>query len=162
VQKNATQWGNLILMGHSAGANIVNLLSSNPQLVTNAGGSPWLGSISLDSAAMDVPKIMSNRHLGVYDEAFDSDLSKWQKASPYHQLTQQARPLLAVCSTQRADKPCAEAQNYKAQAKNFKIHVEVLPQDLSHGEINENLGLDNNYTKAVERFMGSLNSDVAA
>jgi arylformamidase len=166
VQKNATQWGgnpdNLILMGHSAGAHIVSLLSSNPQLVTNAGGSPWLGTVSLDSAAMDVPKIMSSRHLSFYDEAFGTDPSIWQKASPYHQLTQQARPLLAVCSTQRADKPCTQADNYAAQAKRFNIRVEVLPQDLSHGEINDNLGLDSDYTRAVERFMATLNADIAA
>jgi acetyl esterase/lipase len=166
VQKNATQWGgkpeNLILMGHSAGAHIVSLLSSNPQLVTNTGGSPWLGTISIDSAAMDVPKIMSDRHLGFYDEAFGTESNIWQKASPYQQLTQQAHALLAVCSTQRADKPCAQAENYEAQAKRLNIHVEVLPQDLSHSEINENLGLDCDYTRAVERFMSSLNADIAA
>lgn len=166
VQKNATQWGGtpekLILMGHSAGAHIVSLLSSNPQLVTQAGGSPWLGTVSLDSAAMNVPKIMSSRHMGFYDEAFGTDQIVWQKTSPYHQLTAQARPLLAVCSTQRADKPCVQAENYAAQAKTFNIRVEVLPQNLSHGEINENLGLDSDYTRAVEKFMATLSTDIAA
>lgn len=166
IQKNATQWGGnsekLILMGHSAGAHIVSLLSSNPQLVTQAGGSPWLGTVSLDSAAMDIPRIMSSRHLGFYDEAFGADQNIWQKASPFHQLTTQARPLLAVCSTQRADKPCAQAENYATQAKTFNIRVEVLPQNLSHGEINENLGLDSAYTRAVENFMATLSTDIAA
>lgn len=166
VQKNATQWGgnpeSLILMGHSAGAHIVSLLSSNPQLVMNAGGSPWLGTVSLDSAAMDVPKVMSSRHLDFYDDAFGKDTSMWQKASPYHQLTQQARPLLAVCSTQRSDKPCLQAENYATQAKQLNIRVELLPEDLSHGEINDYLGLDSDYTQAVERFMSTLNEDIAA
>lgn len=39
--------------------------------------------------------------------------------------------------------------------------AEVLPQALSHGEINARLGLDSDYTRAVETFMGSLDAEVA-
>ena len=38
--------------------------------------------------------------------------------------------------------------------------AEVLPQDLDHGDINAHLGLDSDYTRAVEAFMGSLDAEV--
>jgi len=39
--------------------------------------------------------------------------------------------------------------------------AEVLPQPLTHGEINAELGLDSDYTRAVEGFMASLDAVVA-
>jgi len=36
------------------------------------------------------------------------------------------------------------------------VRVEVLPQALSHGDINEQLGLPGPYTAAVEGFLRSL------
>ena len=39
--------------------------------------------------------------------------------------------------------------------------AEVVPQNLTHGEINAQLGLDSDYTRAVEAFMGSLDPEVA-
>ena len=46
-------------------------------------------------------------------------------------------------------------------AENLRFPAEVLPQDLSHGEINAQLGLESPYTRAVEAFMGSLDAEVA-
>ena len=39
--------------------------------------------------------------------------------------------------------------------------AEVLPQELTHGEINAQLGLESAYTRAVEAFMASLDAVVA-
>jgi hypothetical protein len=36
------------------------------------------------------------------------------------------------------------------------VPTSVLPQALSHGEVNENLGLPGTYTEAVETFMEGL------
>lgn len=41
-------------------------------------------------------------------------------------------------------------------AQRLGNHSEVLPQALSHAEINEQLGLPNAYTQAVERFLSRL------
>ena len=70
-------------------------------------------------------------------------------------------PLQMVCSTQRADQPCAQAEAMARHVRSQGGRAEVLPQPLSHGEINARLGLDSDYTRAVETFMGSLDAEVA-
>ncbi|CAL4869655.1 hypothetical protein MMA231_03947 (plasmid) [Asticcacaulis sp. MM231] len=155
VQFHAGGWGarsdRLILMGHSAGAHIVALLSSNPALV----GQRWAGTIVLDSAVMSVPELMSHRHLAFYDEAFGADKAYWLKASPIEQWTADAVPMLAVCSTKRKDKPCDEAKAFQTRVTRAGHAMPLLPQDLTHEEINRSLGLSSAYTAAVDRFMAS-------
>lgn len=62
-----------IVMGHSAGAHLVALLAASPDGATTQGVKPWLGTILLDSAALDVASLMKARHLRLYDEAFGGD-----------------------------------------------------------------------------------------
>lgn len=159
VQTHAATWGGdpskVVLMGHSAGAHLVALLSSSPALAYAQGAQPWLGTVSLDSAAMNVVQSMQARHYRLYDDAFGADPIFWKQASPYHQLTAQAVPMLLVCSSKRKE-PCPAAQNFAAHAKALGLRVEVLPQPLSHKEINENLGIPSDYTETVDRFLQSL------
>lgn len=166
AQQHAAHWGGdasqFILMGHSAGAHLVALVNANPAIALNAGAQPWLGTVALDSGALDVPAIMQRRHLPLYDAAFGSNQQRWQLASPRHQLTRSTPPLLAVCSTQRRDNPCQQAQAFQHDAQALGNRVLVLPQDLSHSQINENLGLPSAYTNAVEDFMASLNPALIA
>ena len=160
AQAHAKEWGGdpdkFILMGHSAGAHLVALLGAAPARALAQGARPWLGTVVLDSAAIDVTKIMQRRHLSLYDDAFGKDESFWKSASPIRQLSAEAKPMLLVCSTTRPDKPCDAARAFAEQATALGVRVEVSGQALSHGEINHNLGLPGAYTDTVERFMQSL------
>lgn len=153
VADAAPGWGadpaRIILMGHSAGAHLVALVSSAPSLLDR----PVAGTVVLDSAAMDVPAIMQRRHLGFYDEAFGKNPSYWIKASPQQQWTTSAVPMLLVCSTKRADKPCTAAEAFAAKTARAGRTTPVLPQALTHGEINHQLGLPGAYTDAVDGFI---------
>lgn len=159
AQALAASWGGdtrkFILMGHSAGAHLVALLDASPALAQQQGASAWLGTIALDSAAMDVPQVMGARHMRLYDQAFGKNPADWQAASPRHQLRAGAAPLLAVCSSRRDD-ACPQAEGLQATAGPLGVRVQVLPQDRSHMQINEELGLPGAYTDAVETFMASL------
>ena len=77
AQGKSASWGGdplkFILMGHSAGAHLVALLAASPTMALKLGARPWLGTILLDSAALDVVKIMEAKHAGFYDRAFGSD-----------------------------------------------------------------------------------------
>ncbi|WP_232793164.1 alpha/beta hydrolase [Caulobacter hibisci] len=110
VQAHAAAWGasdrRIVLMGHSAGAHLVALLSSKPDMV----GKPWAGTVVLDSAAMKVSTVMDGRHPRFYDEAFGADPAAWAKVSPMDQWTPAAVPMFVVCSSQRPDKPCDDAK----------------------------------------------------
>jgi acetyl esterase/lipase len=159
VQALAAGWGadgtRTILMGHSAGAHLVTLLDLDPSFLAQAGARKPLGTVALDSAAMDLVQVMEAPHLPLYDRAFGSDRGTWIAASPYHQMGASAPPLLAVCSSRRAD-ACAQARHLADKASARRIRVEVLPQDRSHAEINHDLGLPSPYTQAVDAFLRSL------
>jgi acetyl esterase/lipase len=148
-------------MGHSAGAHLVALLSAAPAPAYAAGAAPWLGSVLLDSAALDVAQIMTDRHLRLYDQAFGKDPAYWRQVSPLQQLDASGPPMLAVCSTARRDHPCDAARSFSARATALGRRAAVLEQNHSHGEINALLGQEPAYTEAVEAFMGSLDADVA-
>ena len=165
AQQRAGTWGGdpnrFILMGHSAGAHLVALLNARAPQALREGAWPWLGTVSLDSAMMNVPARMRAPHLPLYDDAFGTDPAYWVAMSPLHQWTAGAPPMQMVCSTQRADDPCQQSDAMARHVRNQGGRAEVLPQDLDHGEINAQLGLDSDYTRAVEAFMGSLDAEVA-
>lgn len=161
AQKEAPAWGGnpdrFVLMGHSAGAHLVALLSADP-----AVGQPFrvrrpLGAVLLDSGALDVVRIMrSPRHPRLFDEAFGEDPAFWRAASPQHRLTPAALPMLAVCSTRRPDDPCNQARAMANEATRLRTRMEVLPAALSHMAVNRDLGVPGAYTRQVDAFMESL------
>lgn len=158
VQRNAIKWGGdpqkIVLMGHSAGAHLVSLVSADPERYHNLKA--WLGTVSLDSAAMNIPAVMGRKHYDFYDEAFGNDSTFWEAASPFHRLKSNAIDTMLICSTERPDKPCDELTGYVQKAKSMGIRIDVHPEAKSHKEINEELGLESDYTKAVETFIRSL------
>ena len=159
AQEMAESWGGdagrFVVMGHSAGAHLVALLAAAPEIGKGHGVRPWLGTVMLDSAAMDVEKIMKARHARFYDKAFGSDEAYWKKASPVQRLTGKAGPVLAVCSTQRKDS-CEQARGFAEKVKSLGGKASVLPEDLSHAEINRELGAAGAYTESVEEFLWSV------
>jgi arylformamidase len=160
TQSNAASWGGdparILLMGHSAGAHLIALLTAAPQMASSQGAKPWLGTVALDTAALDVVQVMEGQHPGFYDRVFGSDRSFWTQVSPFHRLTgTPAAPMLLVCSSRRADS-CPQARAFANKADSTGARVTVLPVDLSHGEINSQLGLESNYTRSVDAFMRSL------
>ncbi|MGA9752560.1 MAG: alpha/beta hydrolase [Acidobacteriota bacterium] len=159
AQAGAAAWGGdasrFVLMGHSAGAHLVGLLAADPGIASRQGARPWLGAVLLDSACLDVAETMGVRHMRFYDRVFGSDPAFWRRASPMDRLTSAPAPLLMVCSSFRRDS-CPQARAFAAKAEELGGRAAVLPEALSHGEINRTLGLPGEYTAAVESFLRSL------
>lgn len=160
AQKRAAQWRadpeRMVLMGHSAGAHLVALLGASPALLREAGAMRPLGVVSLDSAAMNVPELMRKPRLPqLYHDAFGTDTAFWTATSPFHQLASQSRPMLIVCSSQRADS-CPQGRALAQKAKGLGVAMQVLPEDLRHGEINHELGQPSAYTRAVSDWIDRL------
>ncbi len=161
VQNNAHEWRGssekLILMGHSAGAHLISLLS----VQTDDQMQSWLGSIALDSAAYDVVEIMNARSpLRVYKKAFGKNPDYWEKASPIYRLSDRLPPFLAVCSSKRKDGACSQAQRFLEKAKEYGTQGQLLPVDFSHREINVKLGKDVCYTQLIDDFMRKLDPSI--
>jgi acetyl esterase/lipase len=165
AQKRAAEVGadknKFVLLGHSAGAHLVSLLSASSVLTGSAGVAPWLGTVSLDSAALDVPTIMTHSHPPLYDRAFGSDPGYWRSASPLQQLVADGPPILAVCSTLRSDS-CRAADALARKAGALGRRATVLREALTHMEINERLGENGAYTDGVENFLRSLDPGIAS
>ncbi|WP_420567046.1 alpha/beta hydrolase [Thalassovita sp.] len=159
VQKHSGEWGgsdrNMILMGHSAGGHLVAVLSANPTLAHMQGARPWLGSVVLDTAALDVPGLMQRTRSRLYRDAFGENPEYWTSASPLHQLRAGAPPVLLVCSTRRAT-PCPEARKFQAKAVKQGGKAQTLPVDYSHRSINAVLGLDKGFTGQVDAFLTEI------
>ena len=160
VQARATRWGadprRMVMMGHSAGGHLVALLGSAPSILADAGAMRPRGAVALDSAAMNVPTMMEHPILpGIYDAAFGSDRGFWAAASPFHRLDRNALPMLIVCSSQRRDS-CPQGKALAVKASGLGIAMQVLPEDMSHGEINHQLGQPSAYTHAVSDWIERL------
>lgn len=158
VQTKAREWGGnpekMIVIGHSAGAHLVALIVSAPQFQNKI--KPILGTVLLDSAALDLPELIGSSSLPLYKRAFGNNQSYWLQASPYHQLNKKIAPVLIVCSTRR-DNACQQAQAFSKKLTSVGGLSEVLPIDLSHLQINEQLGLPSDYTDSVDYFITHLN-----
>lgn len=160
AQNHAREWGGnpgaFVLMGHSAGAHLISLINAAPRNALAMGAQPWLGVVSLDSAAMDIVATMQAKHYRFYDKAFGEDPLFWQAASPRYQLVAEAAPMLAVCSTKRPDHPCPATHDFADRARQLGARVQVSEQAFSHAEINGELGKPGQYTTLVERFIDGL------
>ena len=159
VQQRAPEWrgdaSRVLLLGHSAGAHLAALVGASSALWHEAGATRPRGVVSLDSGALDVPLTMKNPPLQrIYDVAFGKNPADWIAASPYHQLTRDAVPMLFVCSSRRKD-ACPQGRAMAEKAKTLGVKMDVLPQDLSHGEVNRELGSPSAYTKTVDAFVRS-------
>ena len=168
VQASAASWGGdpakVILLGHSAGAHLVSLVNADAAIRKADTVAPLLGTISLDAGALDVVRQMPNVYPFLktrYREAFGTTEAQWLAASPFHRLGRDASPWFGVCSTQRKDDPCGQARAYADKSNGLGVKARVLPEAMGHGAINRELGLDSDYTRAVEAFMASLDADVA-
>jgi acetyl esterase/lipase len=159
TQSQAPRWGadprRFVLMGHSAGAHLVALLAAGAGTPSSPRLQPWRGAVFLDSAALDVPFLMTHRHLRLYDRAFGADASTWTALSPLAVLAAPAAPVLAVCSTRRTES-CLDADRFAAKARSLGGQARVLREDLSHGEINATLGAPSDYTTQVDAFLDAM------
>ncbi|MFT4076122.1 MAG: alpha/beta hydrolase [Asticcacaulis sp.] len=157
VQGHAGTWGGdasrLILMGHSAGAHLVALLSADPSRVRSAGGHNWSGTVVLDSAAYDVASVMNRKHPQLYDDAFGTDPAYWTSVSPAQHIAPDAVPMMLVCALKRPDDSCGQSRDFAARLKNAGQVAPVVEENLKHGEVNSQLGLPGEYTDKVDGFM---------
>lgn len=159
IQSKCASWGGdknrVILMGHSAGAHLIAMIASSSSLYSQYGITQPIAAIFLDSAVMDTPTLMNEKHLRLYDRAFGNNQDYWQSLSPLHQLTNKRMPLLAVCSTKR-DEACPQSKSFLDKAKSFGTQTLLVPEAMSHKDINLLLGKEPTYTKIIDDFLKSV------
>lgn len=159
VQRHAANWGGdgsrIVLMGHSAGAHLVTMLTSAPEIGQRLGVEPWLGTVSLDSAAYNVVELMGNRHRSLYDRAFGNDPLFWELTSPALRLHSAPPPMLLVCSTRWAHS-CQQAVAYAEAVGSFGGTITLERVALRHNDVNRRVGVPGRLTDAIVNFMRTL------
>ena len=122
---------------------------------SRSGAKPWLGTVSLDSAALDLVELMNAPHPRFYDRVFGARPDRWIEMSPLHRLEAPPVPMLLICSSRRSDS-CAASQRFAAKAAALGGRATAVPLDLAHGQINSELGQAPAYTASVDTFLRSL------
>lgn len=142
------------LVGHSAGAHLVTLITADPSFLNNAGAKPTAFTVSLDSAALNLVPIMAKPHDSLYD-VFDHGDAYIQAASPYQHLsrTSTSAPIMLVYSSDRGPGDERQTAQFAAQAKSVGINVTVQAEAMSHADIDDQLGVPGDYTTVVDKFM---------
>jgi acetyl esterase/lipase len=153
----------IMLMGHSAGAHLAALVSSDPRYFAKAGVPMGAirGVVLLDGAGYDVSAQMAdkgNRVQGMYDAAFGSDPAYQKQVSP---LAHAAGPnvgnwlLLHVAS--RADSDAQSTLLGAALARaGAKTSVTAVP-DSSHMSVNRDAGVAGSFVAGqIEGFLSRV------
>ena len=137
------------------------MVSSNYKALLESGMTPWLGTVSMDISYDFVKRMEALSPSDSDRKIFGSTNSEWRAVSPYHILETKIPSFLAICSI-RSDIACDQARHFIKNLGNFGTFGDVLAVDLSHGEINSELGKDSCYTFNVDQFLQRLDPDVAS
>ncbi len=164
VHDHAKQYGGnpdrIFLMGHSAGAHLVSLVATNGTLLGNCGKdlSVVKGLIELDTAALNVPKLMESAR-GMYPTVFGNDPRTLKLISPYDHVApgKSIPPFLLVVANNNTGK----IEQSNAIAKKLResgVRAEVIEApDKTHGTLNQDLGkAGDKVTEKVTAFLGVI------
>ncbi|WP_165864398.1 alpha/beta hydrolase [Capsulimonas corticalis] len=150
----------LFVMGHSAGAHLAALISTDPKYLTDAGTSTKIlsGCVLLDSAGYDLsrgaPADLITRR--IYLNAFGSDPAVRRDASPIaHISTNHAIPPFLIFYVATRDTSRAQSEMMQKALKDAHVSVEVKPAyDKTHRTLNTGLGTDGDIpTEQVLAFL---------
>ncbi len=142
----------IYVMGHSAGAHLVDLLATNDKYLAEKGLKlgDVKGCISLDTASLDLteraslPGPASKMVADMIKNAFGTDAKVLAEASPLLQLIKGKTypPFLMICSANRRDSLAAHKQFEAAVHKvGGTVTTKIVP--LNHGEISQAAGKTN-------------------
>jgi len=160
VSKNIAEHGGdpkrIYIMGHSAGAHLAALVSTDETYLKEAGASlsAIRGAIVLDGGGYDIPKMVNSGELfaqGRYERAFGESLSTWQNASPVKHVAKgkSIPPFLIVHAGKRV---ASELQAIGLRAALEAAEVKVTQYNdpgKNHLTINSDIGAQNDATSKI-------------
>ena len=137
--------GKIVLMGHSAGAHSVAMVSVDPTYLAAHSLSPAVirGAIALDSAAYDLVEkgARTGKLPRFYRPAFGSDPEVWAAASPKLLVKPEtAIPPLQLYYVQRAVSPRKAREFAEVLTEAGHTASAILAENRTHKTLNEKLG----------------------
>jgi arylformamidase len=138
----------IFLMGHSAGAHLAALVTTDESYLSSFGKSPATlkGVILLDSAAYDIARTLeefSERPgaRSLYENAFGADRQTWVKASPIQYVdSKKDLPPFLVFYTPRESSETISKEFVQALQRAGVPAVAVLAREKNHRSLNRDIG----------------------
>jgi acetyl esterase/lipase len=151
----------IFLMGHSAGAHLAALVSTDDTYIKKAGGDLDIiqGVVLLDGAGYDIPVLMNDSKSKLrewYISAFGNSKSEWEKASPVSYIKPGKKiPSFMIAYAGEREVSEVEAKILSRKLSEAQIDNRVFfYQKKNHLTISRELGEDNDKTTDdVLRFL---------
>lgn len=149
----------VVLVGHSAGAQLVSIVGTNPALLGATGRDRTAVRcvVSLDSAAYDLTDGLADDEDGIYATAFGQDPVTLADASPTVQVRTKPGDVPAfLLVTRGLPRRQVVAEEFAATVQAGGGRAEVLDANpYSHAEVNRQLGVPGErlVTPPTERFL---------
>jgi acetyl esterase/lipase len=174
LSRNVARFGGdpnrIALIGHSAGAHLVSLVSTDPSYVRAYGVQPWqlIGTVSLDTEAYDVPARLATAGPmaeAVFHNAFgtpaeNAATGSWSRASPLTWAEAQDPPFLLV--TQAADPERVAQTERMAAALGPGSGAETFLAPYDHEGINDAVGATSDPAGETPAIMSFFARSIAA
>lgn len=168
VREHAKEYGGnpheIFLMGHSAGAHLVALVSTNPVYLKAESLSlkTIKGTILLDGAGYDISERITTAGptaKKLYKSIFGTDEKTWKAASPitYIRKKQAIPPFLILHVADRADSK-RQSESLAKKLNSQGISAKVIPaQGKTHLTINREIGLSEDVpTQNIFEFLKNV------
>ena len=133
----------VLLIGHSAGASIVASIVADPLYLALQGLSPsWIScAVLLDTAAYDIANAAGSGQNQLYLDAFGSDPSVWEAASPMHHVGEGPLPTRVLIVTRGSAPRISEATTFGELLTAEGVDAVTFDASpLSHEDVNEQIG----------------------
>jgi len=140
---------NIFLFGHSAGAHLIALVSTNSEYLElhNKSLKNIKGTILLDGAGYDINMTLRNnrkkRRQRMFEQAFGTDKEVWSQASPItHVNSSENLPPFLMFYVKKRKASQEQSLRFSSAIKNANGSVKVIPiNNTSHKKINTSFGL---------------------
>jgi arylformamidase len=151
----------IFLMGHSTGAHLVSLVSTDERYLKKSGLNLSIirGTMSLDSDYFDIPFSLRQDEATrpLLEEVFGSDSSVWADASPVNHIerNKDIPPFLLVYVASREGVTGVQAERMRERLEVNSIHVEIFrAEDKTHSSLDNDIG--GRYDEPTERIMNFI------
>ena len=138
----------IFLMGHSAGAHLAALVTTDEAYLNKLGKSPAMvsGVILLDSAGYDIARNLDDFSDGplsrpLYENAFGRDRQTWIDASPIRYVTsEKSLPPFLIFYTGKGSSETISKEFVQALQKAGVSSAAILAQGKNHKSVNQDIG----------------------
>jgi acetyl esterase/lipase len=151
IFENVKEYGGdnskMAIMGHSAGAHLSSLISSNPRFLESVGLNTGIlkGTLSLDTQAYNINELMKDtvsNNYKMYLNAFGDKPEDWKDVSPQHFVSNSKVNNWLVVYRGSQSRVENQLDFINSLENNGKNVVKINAESYSHSGVNDAIGIE--------------------